>query len=215
MAPTFSDAVLLILSAMKSSLMGYWVLVAEEELNRRLETLLKAFLHDHKSVGEIFRDRGLLGTFYSRIEMAAALGLISSDERDDLNLIRKIRNYVAHHPLSEVSFDDEKIKNRCARLKIPLQFDDDLVAPLLAGNTPTLGERESQFAKACAVLVAVLIVRTRNAVRRQTPGQMTESEIRTAIGELSSETEREIQTAISKLSSEMIPPGTPTPQGKR
>ena len=95
-----------------------------EELNRRLEILIKAFLlDDHTRLREMFSERGSLGTFYSRIEMAAALGIISNTERHDLNLIRQIRNDLAHHPLGEsgqpeLSFKDEKIKSRCAQLKL-------------------------------------------------------------------------------------------------
>jgi hypothetical protein len=82
------DVVLRVLSVMVSSSMAYSVMVLGEDLNRRLETLLKAFfLHDRKSVDKLFAESRPLGTFYSRIEMAGALGLISDDERRDLNLL--------------------------------------------------------------------------------------------------------------------------------
>jgi DNA-binding MltR family transcriptional regulator len=164
-------------------------LVQGEDLNRRLEILLKTFLiHDRKMVDRLFKEFGPLGSLRSRIEMAAALGLISDVERYDLNLIRAIRNHLAHHPFREVSFQDEKIKDRCAQLKTPLQFDDELFAPLLHGSTAaTIGEPEYQFIKACVVLTVTLIARTHNAVGCQTPRPLTDIEIRTAISGLSRE----------------------------
>src|SRR5215813_10245411 len=104
--------------ATRSSVLGHYALAVGEELNRRLEILLKAFLlHDRK----LFDEPGPLCTFFSRIEMAAALGLITSDEHEDLNLIRKIRNHIAHHALDalgrDFSFEDEKTRSRCDRLK--------------------------------------------------------------------------------------------------
>jgi DNA-binding MltR family transcriptional regulator len=189
MTQTWKELLNPVLSVVMSGLTTYTAVVAGEDLNQRLELLLKCFLLDeHRREHKLFGDSQPLGNFYARIEMAAALGLISRDERDDLNLIRQIRNHVAHHPLGELSFDDAKIKTKCARLKTPVQFNDQLFAPLFVGNViATLGGQEGQFSKAFLVLATALIARTHNAVRRQTPEPLQESEIRNAIGELASE----------------------------
>jgi len=42
---------------------------------------------------------GILGTFYSKIEMAFVLGVISNEAKDDLHIIREIRNAFSHSPL--------------------------------------------------------------------------------------------------------------------
>jgi hypothetical protein len=181
-----------------SRYLAFSVTFIGEEVNQRLETLLKTFLLDeHKNLDEVFAESGPLGTFYSRIEMAAALGLISSDERHDLNLIRKIRNQMAHYrPLQpgqsdEFWFEDEKVKSRCAQLKTPSQYDDKLFESLGGFDISTPEEATEAlnlFLKACYSLIAILIVRTRNTARCQRPGSITDDEFRTAISEFHTDT---------------------------
>src|SRR3546814_2970630 len=56
-----------------------------------------------------------LGNFSSKIKMCYCLGLIDKMIKEDLNLIRKIRNEFAHDLYA--SFDSDKIKNWCLQLK--------------------------------------------------------------------------------------------------
>jgi DNA-binding MltR family transcriptional regulator len=189
--------------------MAYYAIVAGEELNQRLETLLKAFLvDDHTRLREMFGEGGSLGTFSSRIEMAAALGLISNTERHDLNLIRQIRNDMAHDSFfrpgkPELLFEDDKTKSRCAQLRTPSQFDDKLFEPFLSFDSFTPDEATETltlFLKACFGLVAALIVRTRNTVRCQKPGLVTDDEFRTAISEFHNETKDPELEGMDELS---------------
>ena len=88
-----------------------------------LRQLIANFMiEDSKVVDELLgtddnADRPL-STFSSRIKTAYCLGLISKDEFDDLNIIRRIRNRFAHK-MHGYSFDDEEIVNWCNSLQIP------------------------------------------------------------------------------------------------
>ena len=57
-----------------------------------------------------------LGTFSARIAACLALGLITSSEKQDLNIIRGIRNEFAHREHG-LNFSDGKIAGLCSSLK--------------------------------------------------------------------------------------------------
>lgn len=66
-------------------------------LDDRLGKLIEAYLtRDTSAAKLIWGGTSPLGTFSARIAMAHALGLIGNDERDHLNMLRKIRNLFAH-----------------------------------------------------------------------------------------------------------------------
>lgn len=75
-----------------------------------LEHILWAFLiDDEKEVTELLQYDQPLGTFSGKIRMTYCLGLIYKPVRDDLHLVRKIRNEFAHNLYA--SFEGEKIKS--------------------------------------------------------------------------------------------------------
>jgi hypothetical protein len=85
-------------------------------LDTILEHILWAFLvDDDKQVKKLLRYDQPLGTFSGRITMVYCLGLIYKPVRDDLHLVRKIRNEFAHDLYA--SFEDEKISSWCSSLK--------------------------------------------------------------------------------------------------
>ncbi|WP_340031361.1 MltR family transcriptional regulator [Bacillus tropicus] len=103
-----------------------------------LEDLLKEFLikkfNDNFSQlskteqGNLTSGNGPLSTFSSRITIAFLSGLISKKVYDDLNNIRNIRNQFAHN-MEAVDFtSDQKIKDKCEKLKLikNLTTSDDL-----------------------------------------------------------------------------------------
>jgi len=55
-----------------------------------------------------------IGTFSSRITMAHCLGIISDEERNDCDILRKIRNEYAHN--HRTSFEDKKLIDLCKNL---------------------------------------------------------------------------------------------------
>lgn len=67
-------------------------------------------------LNSLFEAKGaILADFSARIEMAHALGLISSDEKADLDRIRRIRNAFAHAPKS-ISFQTPEVADQCMAL---------------------------------------------------------------------------------------------------
>ena len=85
-------------------------------LDTILEHILRAFLIDNeKEVNKLLQYDQPLGTFSGKITMVYCLGLIYKPVRDDLDLVRKIRNEFAHNLYA--SFEDEKIKSWCSGLK--------------------------------------------------------------------------------------------------
>ena len=81
---------------------------------------------DEKQEADLFFEpRSPLSTFSAKIELAWALGLISDDERGDLNCIRRIRNAFAHRVLP-LAFDNPLVKREINKLhtKIILSFEE-------------------------------------------------------------------------------------------
>lgn len=73
------------------------VLVAASVLDEGLEQLLRAEMPDDaKLLGDLFRNSGPLATFWARSRVAFALGYISKDTFEDLEIIREVRNRFAH-----------------------------------------------------------------------------------------------------------------------
>lgn len=98
-------------------------------LDAQLRELIANFLIDEKNVVEELLgndDKGErpLSSFSSRTKTAYCLGLISRDEYEDLNIIRKIRNRFAHR-LHDISIDDDKIKGWCHSLQTPKRILPD------------------------------------------------------------------------------------------
>lgn len=91
------------------------VLVAASFIDRLLSQVLESFLIEGKSQKQLLHGfNAPVGNFSSRIALAAALGLISEDERQECDTIRKIRNEFAHqiHP----SFETSRVSKLCDQL---------------------------------------------------------------------------------------------------
>lgn len=84
----------------------------EEELGK---TLLAA-LPVRSSANELLstNHNAPLGTFYAKELAAHALRLISDDERENISIIRKMRNDFAHKALH--SFREDRAQSQCQRL---------------------------------------------------------------------------------------------------
>jgi DNA-binding MltR family transcriptional regulator len=89
-------------------------------LDHLLASLIEAFLvNDKKATKELLKGpNSPLGTFWSRIIIAYSLGLIPSDERNDLELIGEIRNKFAHKAI-HLSYETDPISNLINKFKIP------------------------------------------------------------------------------------------------
>jgi DNA-binding MltR family transcriptional regulator len=88
------------------------------------QALRDVFVQDEEAQQQLLSDRGPLGTFSAKIELAYCLGLITKDERDDLNLIRKVRNDFAHK-LKSLNFMNDGIRSRCLEMKLPREYSSE------------------------------------------------------------------------------------------
>jgi hypothetical protein len=105
------------------------LLVVGASCDEAVETLLRATCVDVKQVDELL-DSGTsspLGSFGARIKACWCFGLLPEDEYFNLEQVRKMRNYVAHNllgaNLESINFDDNKIKQHIAALRVT-RFDD-------------------------------------------------------------------------------------------
>jgi len=138
-------------------------------LERELENLLKAFLVDDIALAdELLSGFGPLATFNARIETGFAIGLISEQERRNLQLIRKIRNRFAHMPL-EVSFETPEIRDRCMELQPP--------PPIAGFFTTSNDDPHGKFHNTFTFLLWVLILRRQNIAHRARATSLTIEEI--------------------------------------
>jgi hypothetical protein len=79
-------------------------------LEMALEHILRAYLPDgEKEVNGLFEQNGPMATFSNKISLCFCLGLIDEVIKDDLTLVRKIRNKFAHDLYA--TFKNEKIKS--------------------------------------------------------------------------------------------------------
>src|SRR5882672_1665762 len=68
--------------------------ILDHDLERSIKTLMRPL--NSKLDKSLFTGYGPLSTFSSKIDMAYALGIISSDVHREMNKIREIRNKFAH-----------------------------------------------------------------------------------------------------------------------
>lgn len=66
-------------------------------LDNVLEGLLRRAFIRHRAVAEMFEPGRALWSFTTKVAVAFAMGLIADFERDDLLLVNKVRNRVAHN----------------------------------------------------------------------------------------------------------------------
>jgi mannitol operon repressor len=91
------------------------VLASAAYIDSLLAKTLKAFLIDNKSAADMVDEYpGALSTFSSRIQACNSMGLISDDEKNECNTIRKVRNSFAHH--ARKSLADKDIESLCSCL---------------------------------------------------------------------------------------------------
>jgi mannitol operon repressor len=95
-------------------------LVAGEAFNELLASMLARLFVESKASGALLNGGGNapLGTLSARIRACFALGLVSKDEYDDLDLVRRIRNSAAHFGEGNLfSFEHEQTVQETRRLR--------------------------------------------------------------------------------------------------
>lgn len=122
-------------------------------LDAKLADLLKAAFAVDSKGPELLDVNQPLGSFGPRTTLAEAVGLITHEERQDLELVRRIRNDFAHE-LHGLSFNTEKIASRCREFACNRDY---LGNPPVRGDFPD--DPRSRFNLATALLAWYLHLR--------------------------------------------------------
>lgn len=135
-----------------------------------IEVALENLLRDSfvQSTSEsIYKGNGPLATLSSRIEIAFAVGLISEDEKRDLNFMRKIRNQFAHSFDHTITFDSLPIRDWIKELRTPQAF---------VGKVFLVGDKDTsriRFDLTFSILFSVIRNNRRlSAIRFATPSEL-------------------------------------------
>ena len=91
------------------------VLIGTSFLDTCLESLIRSYFKNPPSKKEDVLEKSV-STFSSRYMLAYCLGLIETNELEDLRIIGEIRNKFAHSFI-ELNFQNNEIENLCNSLK--------------------------------------------------------------------------------------------------
>lgn len=92
-----------------------WSAMAEDALDRMMMRWMDHLTSDEKSV--LSGHNSPISTFAGKIIIARVMGLLSKDDRKDLDIVRLIRNAFAHSA-AELSFSTKEVADMCAQLSI-------------------------------------------------------------------------------------------------
>jgi len=97
-------------------------------LDEKLKRILSNFLLAGPAAKNLLsQSNAPLGTFSSRMNLAAALALITEEEYKDCDIIRRIRNDFAHKFELSFSFENERVSTLCRNLlsfRLPEETDE-------------------------------------------------------------------------------------------
>jgi DNA-binding MltR family transcriptional regulator len=85
--------------------------------NRLHRAMLAKFRRDAPTEAKLFRPSGPLGSFSVKIDLAFLLGMIGPEARDDLVILKDIRNRFAHD-LNVKDFLSRAIKDKAANFTL-------------------------------------------------------------------------------------------------
>ncbi|MCK5267813.1 MAG: hypothetical protein KAR07_06585 [Spirochaetes bacterium] len=91
------------------------VILASSYVEYFLGKYLKSFMVKDIREKELFEGFGPFSSFAQRIEASYAFGIITKEEKNDLLIIKKIRNFFAHYP-KKISFRNHEFKKLCSTL---------------------------------------------------------------------------------------------------
>lgn len=132
-------------------------------IDNRLRTMLENYLiDDPKRVKELMK-RGPLSSFGLRIQFSYALGLVTDDERNDLDMIREVRNDFAHEEQGW-SFAHSEVIKWCDKLRLP-----SLMEAAGGLNGFDLTNMRNRYALACLWLSASIQLRATEMLRIRRP----------------------------------------------
>ncbi len=86
----------------------------ERELEQWIVKVLPR--RDEETIEKLYERDGALGSFYAKIYLGYALGVYDETTRDNLDIVRRIRNAFAHTP-QQIGFETDAVKNEIEKLK--------------------------------------------------------------------------------------------------
>lgn len=138
------------------------ILIGTAYLDDSLHVLLDAVFVDDKVVLDLLKDGGAFGTFHRRIHLAYGIGLITKKLYNDIEVIRGIRNELAHG-YGRCSFETSEIVDKCKRLETCLPAGTTLYGIGLI-------RAKGCFASAVA-FISIKLQHQAGLVERATPGR--------------------------------------------
>jgi len=97
-------------------------LLAASHIDYLLEEALKSKLIGSKNeFNTLFDFNGPLGNFSSRISISYSIGLITKEEKLDLQIIRSIRNKFGHSPIA-INFESPDVSSLCNNLRLKNKY---------------------------------------------------------------------------------------------
>ena len=103
-------------------------ILAGSFLEHYLGLYLRSKTVDEKVAEKLFGAMGPLATFSQRIAVAYAFGFVDKGQYADLEIIRKVRNYFAHHPI-EGTFEAAEVRSKILSLSTYGGLPTDYQAP--------------------------------------------------------------------------------------
>lgn len=126
-------------------------LVSASVIEEMLEEILRGFLMECPATQKLFNSAyAPFSTFSAKILACRSLGLISSEEYEDIECLRKIRNEFAHSILC--SFRSPKVERLARELKVGMSEIDSLNGD----DTARIGEPQRRFAMVTTSIVVSL-----------------------------------------------------------
>ena len=121
----FYDRLHLFLNASRSETDRGRALVAASLIEEMLEEILRSYLLEISSTKKLFEaPNAPFSTLSAKTLACRSLGLISTAEFRDIELVRKIRNAFAHSVMC--SFEDQQIQDWSKALKVGMSLLDEL-----------------------------------------------------------------------------------------
>ena len=109
-----------------------------------------------ESTAPLLERDGALATFFAKIHLAFAMGLISKVDVGDLEIIRRVRNVFAHSVLP-LDFADDTIEKEVRKLALYKPPYTDEVWTQLALSYPGMSQTRTAFLASCMLLVVKML----------------------------------------------------------
>lgn len=95
-------------------------IVAFAHLEATLEETLRTWLAEGDEIDRAFdpTQKGFLGGYAPKVDLALGLGILASEQRTDLMRWARVRNHFAHHILEADSFDADPVAQLVRELQV-------------------------------------------------------------------------------------------------